>query len=144
MSRRTDERGQTAVLIIGFTLVVAMMVVVVVDASAAFLRRQHLSTLADGAALAAADGIAGEQVYTHGLGERAVVDPAAARALVADHLAAVGASQSYPGLRYEVDTRGDRVVVRMAAPLDLPLPLPGVAGRSWVSGTAAAVVVVGE
>lgn len=141
---RQDERGQTAVLIIGFAVIVAMLVVVVVDASAAFLRRQHLSTLADGAALAAADGIAGEHVYTRGLAERVVVDPDEARRLVAEHLAAVGAVRSYPGLHHDVEARGDRVVVRVAAPLDLPLPLPGTAGRIWVTGTAAAVVVVGE
>lgn len=138
-----DEGGQTAVLIIGFTLVVAMMVAVVVDATAAYLRHQHLSTLADGAALAAADGIAGEHVYTAGLGERPVVDPRAASSLAADHIAATGAGRAYPGLVYDVETQGDRVVVRVAAPLDLPLPLPGVAERTWVTGTAAAVVSVG-
>ena len=137
------EAGQTAVLIIGFTLVVAMMVVVVVDATAAFLRHQHLSTLADGAALAAADGIAGEHVYTSGLPERPVVDPRAASTLAAEHIAATGAGQAYPGLVYDVDTQGDRVVVRVTAPLDLPLPLPGVVERTWVTGTAAAVVAVG-
>ena len=42
----TDERGQTAVLIIGFMIVVALTVVVVVDATAAYLRRQALDTLA--------------------------------------------------------------------------------------------------
>jgi len=144
MRRGHDERGQTAVLIIGFTLVIVMMVVVVVDASAAYLRRQALSSLADGAALAAADGIAGEQVYTSGLGDRATIDPLAARALVDAHLAAVGAGRSYPGMTYGVETARDRVVVRVAAPLALPLPLPGVVERTWVTGTAAAVIAVGE
>lgn len=141
---RREEHGQVAVLIIGFTLVIVMMVVVVVDASAAYLRRQALSSLADGAALAAADGIAGEQVYTSGLGDRATIDPRAARALVDAHLAAVGAGRTYAGLTYGVETASDRVVVRVAAPLDLPLPLPGVVERTWVSGTAAAVIAVGE
>ena len=141
---RREEHGQVAVLIIGFTLVIVMMVVVVVDASAAYLRRQALSSLADGAALAAADGIAGEQVYTSGLGDRATIDPRAARALVDEHLATVGAGRTFPGLTYGVETARDRVVVRVAAPLDLPLPLPGVVERTRVSGTAAAVIAVGE
>lgn len=141
---RREEHGQVAVLIIGFTLVIVMMVVVVVDASAAYLRRQALSSLADGAALAAADGIAGEQVYTSGLADRATIDPRAARALVDAHLATVGARRTYPGLTYGVETARDRVVVRVTAPLDLPLPLPGVVERTWVSGTAAAVIAVGE
>lgn len=142
--RHHDERGQTAVLIIGFTLVIVMMLVVVVDASAAYLRRQALSSLADGAALAAADGIEGEQVYISGLGDRATIDPRAARALVDAHLAAVGAGRSYPGLTYGVETARDRVVVRVTAPLALPLPLPGVVESTRVTGTAAAVIAVGE
>lgn len=142
--RRRGEAGQTAVLIIGFTLVLAMMVVVVVDATAAYLRRQALNTLADGAALAAADGIQGEQVYTSGLGERAVVDPAAARSLVEEYLASVDAGRRYPGLTHAVEAHGDRVVVHVAAPLDLPLPLPRTGDNAHVTARAAAVVTVGE
>jgi uncharacterized membrane protein len=143
-SGSTDERGQTTVLIIGFVIVIAMTVAVVVDASAAYLRRQALSSLADGAALAAADGLQGEQVYTAGLGERAVVDPVAARGLVVDYLTSVGAGRRYPGLVHAVETDGDRVVVRVAAPLDLPIPIPGVARDARVAATAAAVVMVAE
>lgn len=142
--RERNERGQAAVLIIGFTLVVAMMVVVVVDATAGYLRRQALNTLADGAALAAADGIEGEQVYLAGLRERAVVDPEAARALVSDYLVAVDAGGRYPGLSHSVETDGERVVVRVAAPLDLPLPLPGVGDVTRVTATAAAVITLSE
>jgi hypothetical protein len=143
-ARRTDDRGQTTVLIIGFVIVIAMTVAVVVDASAAYLRRQALSSLADGAALAAADGLQGEQVYTAGLGERAVVDPRAARELVVDYLVSVGAGRRYPGLSHAVETDGERVVVSVAAPLDLPIPIPGVARQASVSATAAAVVLVVE
>lgn len=143
-SRAGDERGQTAVLIIGFTLVLALMVVVVVDATAAYLRRQALLTLADGAALAAADGIAGEQVYLGGLGDRAAVDPDSARTLAQGYLAQVGAGHRYPGLSHRVETDGPRVVVHLAAPLDLPLPFPGMGDVSHVRATGAAVVTVGE
>jgi hypothetical protein len=143
-ARRTDDRGQTTVLIIGFVIVIAMTVAVVVDASAAYLRRQALSSLADGAALAAADGLQGEQVYTVGLGERAVVDPRAARELVVDYLISVGAGRRYPGLSHAVETDGERVVVRVAAPLDLPIPVPGVTRQASVTATAAAVVLVAE
>jgi hypothetical protein len=134
-----DDRGQTAVLIIGFTLVVALMVVVVVDATAAYLRRQALNTLADGAALAA-----GEQVYLAGLDEHVAVDPEAARVLVASYLASVDAYRRYPGLRHSVETDADRVVVRMAAPLDLPLPYPGMGDTAHIRSTAAAVTRLGE
>ena len=140
--RPRDERGQTTILVIGFVLVIAMTIVVVVDASAAYLRRQALSSLADGAALAAADGLQGEQVYTAGLGDRARVDPETARALVAAYLGSVGATRRYPGLRHSVEISGERVVVRVGAPLDLPLPLPGVASSTQVRATSAAVTAV--
>ncbi len=140
----TDERGQTAVLIIGFMIVVALTVVVVVDATAAYLRRQALDTLADGAALAAADGLEGEQVYLTGLGTTATVDPEHARALVVEYFAAVDAGGRYPGLSHHVETAGDRVVVRVAAPLDLPFAVPGVGDSAHVTASAAAVVNVGE
>ena len=68
------EGGTASLLIVGFAIVAIMMVGVVVDASAAYLRRSGLDSLADGAALAAADGIQGRQVYEGGLGERARID----------------------------------------------------------------------
>jgi uncharacterized membrane protein len=142
--RSRDDRGQTALLIIGFTLVLAMMVVVVVDATAAYLRRQALNTLADGAALAAVDGIEGEQVYLAGLEEKAAVDPEAARELVSSYLVAVDAHRRYPGLSHTVETDAERVVVRVAAPLDLPLPFPGMGDTTHIRSTAAAVITLGE
>jgi uncharacterized membrane protein len=142
--RGRDDRGQTALLIIGFTLVLAMMVVVVVDATAAYLRRQALNTLADGAALAAVDGIEGEQVYLAGLEEKAAVDPEAARELVSSYLVAVDAHRRYPGLSHTVETDAERVVVRVAAPLELPLPFPGMGDTTHIESTAAAVITLGE
>lgn len=139
-----DERGQTAVLILGFVLVLVMAVAVVVDATAAYLRRQALDGLADGAALAAADGIEGQSVYTTGLGDRAEVDPAAAGALVDAYLASVGAARRYPGLARSVETDGARVVVHVTTPLELPLPLPRLGEGAHVSAVAAAVVTVGD
>jgi hypothetical protein len=117
-------------------------VVVVVDASAAYLRRQHLDALADGAALAAADAVAGERVYVGGLDEHAAIDPALARAHVAEHLRAVGAHRSHPGLRYRVRTTADAVEVRVVTPLELPFSPPGWADGARVAGTATAFVQV--
>ena len=139
-----DGRGQTSLLIVGFAVVLMMMVAVVVDASAAYLRRQQLSSLADGAALAAADGVQGEQVYEHGLGERALIDPLAAEAYVRDYLDSLRVAARFPGLRYAVSTTADSVVVRISAPLDLPFTPPGWERRPVITGTAASYVVVTE
>ena len=141
---RRDERGQTTLLIIGFAIVAIMMVAVVVDASAAYLRRTGLDSLADAAALSAADGVQGRQVYEGGLGKRAEIDPMVARRYVAQYLRDTGASRRYPGLTYDVDATTDRVVVHVAAPLDLPITPPGWDRRPTISGTAASFVVVSD
>jgi len=141
-----DEQGTTTVLVIGFVVVVATLVAVVVDASAAYLQRQRLTALADSAAIAAADGVQGRQVYEGGLPEpsedaRVAVDPRAAQAYVAAHLDALGAGVTYPGLSWSVRTEGDQVVVELRAPLELPLGVPGV-GDPVIAGTSSAVVVL--
>ena len=144
MRRSRDEHGQTTLLIVGFAVVAIMMVAVVVDASAAYLRRSGLDSLADGAALAAADGIQGRQVYEGGLGERARIDLVVTRQYVDQYLRDTGAARRFPGLRYEVEAGADRVVVRVSAPLDLPITLPGWERRPVIAGTAASFVVVSD
>lgn len=138
------ERGSITPLIIGFALVVGLLVAVVVDASAAYLRRQGLNSLADAAALAATDGLQGDRVYTEGLDDRAEIDAAAARRYVEQYLRDTGAPARYPGLTWVVSTSATTVVVRVAAPLDLPLRVPGVGESATVTGDAAAVVVVSD
>lgn len=142
--RRRGEDGQTALLLVGLAVVLMVLVGVTVDASAAYLRRQGLDNLADGAALAAADGIQGEQVYDGGLGDVALVDPEVARGYVAQYLAQVGAPREYPGLSVDVAAGTDRVVVRVSAPLDLPFTPPGWSGSPRISATAASYVVVSD
>lgn len=144
----SDESGQTTLLIVGLALALLMMTAVVVDASAAFLRRQDLDTVADGAALAGAD--AGSRnlrsLYAEGVDGVVRLDQAeaVARAAVAAHLRATGAHPAYPGLTYEVriDPAADTVTVHVTAPLDLPLTLPGAPSRTVVGATGSAVVRV--
>jgi hypothetical protein len=140
----TSEEGSITPLVIGFALVVAVLVAVVVDASAAYLRRQGLDSLADAAALAATDGLQGDSVYTHGLGDRAEIDPEAARRYVEDYLRTSDALGRYPGITWSVSTSETAVLVRVVAPFDLPLHVPGVAEQATVAGTAAATIVVGD
>ena len=143
--RRADQSGQTTVLIVGLATVLAMSIALVVDASAAYLQRQGLDTLADGAALHGADLAAtGEDVYEHGVDERLELTAAQARAAVAAYLRATGAHGRYPGLSYtvSVDPPTRRVEVRLTAPLDLPLTIPGSPERATIGATGAAVVDV--
>ena len=133
-------------LIVGLAVVLMTAVAVVVDATAAFLQRQGLATVADGAALAGADAGSRNEpdLYTDGVAGDPRLDlrKRVATAAVADHLAATGAHADYPGLSWTVALTdgGDSVVVRVRAPLDLPLTFPGAPASAPVSATASATV----
>jgi len=139
---RRAEIGSVTPLIIGFALIIATLVGVVVDASSAYLRRQGLDALADASALSATDGLQGDQVYEHGLGKLARIDPRTAERYVEDYLARSGARRKYPGLRVRVTTRANVVIVHVRAPLHLPLHVPGVGPTPVVTGDAASEVLV--
>jgi Flp pilus assembly protein TadG len=144
--RTRDERGQATILIVGFAVLLAMVVALVVDASAAYLQRQGLDTLADGAALRGADlGATGEDVYQGGVPQdHLALTPAQARAAVGAYLSEAAAYARYPGLSYTVRIDGDRVEVRLHAPLDLPLSIPGSPARATIGAEGSAVVGVDE
>jgi Flp pilus assembly protein TadG len=141
------EAGQTTILIIGLAVVLLMAIGVVVDASAAYLQRQSLDTVADGAALAGADAGSRNEaaLYAGGLSgeERLVQSRALARAAVADFLRRARAD--YPGLTATVGfTAGHEVVVHVRAPLDLPLTVPGSPQRALIGATGSATVLLEE
>ena len=88
-----------------------------VDSSAAYLHRQSLNNVADGAALAGAQEVRGSGVYGSGLdGERAPLDAAQVQVAVADYLRASGAYVTHPGLTFRVRVDDRAVVVTMRAP----------------------------
>ncbi len=139
------ESGTASLLIIGLAVVLLMMAAVVTDASAAYLQRQGLDTLADGAALTAADaGASGEEAYGAGLGDDLHLDPVTARAAVLDYLRRVDAFARYPGLTVEVavDPTTQRVLVAVRAPVRLPLRVPGSPDRAAIGARSAATVGV--
>jgi Flp pilus assembly protein TadG len=142
--RRRDDSGSVTLLIIGFASILLMAIVVVIDASAAYLQRQGLDNLADGAALYGADlGSAG--IYTEGLGEdRLIQQEAAVEAAVRQYLARAGAGRTYPGIGVgvRVDTGSRSVTVRLEAPLDLPLTIPGSPSSPTVGASSTAAVTV--
>ena len=144
--RRSDEQGQVTLLVIGFAAILVMAIVMVVDASAAYLQRQGLDNLADGAALHGADlGSAG--VYAEGLPEdRLLQQSDAVREAVRDYLRAAGADRRFPGIDVAVAVNAvDRsVTVTLRAPLDLPLMLPDWSTSPVVGASStAAVTIVG-
>lgn len=115
------EDGTVTVMTLGFLVLIGLLTVVVVNASAAFLERQRLNNLADGAALAAADGLDESGFYAD---RDIVLDPAEARRLVGDYLS--GTSMQI----VRVSTTDDSVSVHLERELELALTPPG-----WRSST---------
>jgi Flp pilus assembly protein TadG len=121
------DRGTVTVMTIGFLMLLGLLTVVVVDSSAAFLERQRLNNLADGAALAAADGLDESGFYAD---RRVVLDPDEARRLVSDYLAGEDVRVVV------VSTDTDTVHVHLERGLDLPLTPPGWTSRTTIVADA--------
>lgn len=134
-----DERGSVTPLIIGFFLILAVLVAVVVDASAAYLQKSGLNTVADGAALAGTEALDLAAGYRDGFG-----DPRLSQTLVEgairDYLHETAACDRYEGLTWRAEVTGNQVTVRVAAPMHLPLGVPGLGRSTTISTTGSAVL----
>lgn len=139
---RSDEGSITPLLLV-FAICLALTISAVIDVSAAYLRRQAASSLADGAALSASDAAAAAAVYS-GEGRRYVpIDEDAARHAVAAYLDESGALARYPGLRAAVEVIGTRtIVVELLVPYDLPISVPGARDAVVIRVQAAAELPV--
>ena len=125
MSRRRDDEGTVLVLVLGFTMVLALMVGVVVNVSAAVLARRAVSGAADGAAIAAAQALDVERLYRDGLrGDRVPLSPVGARQRVAAYAEQVRSDQ--PGLRLTVSV--DSSTATVVAVRDVRLPFGRLLG----------------
>ncbi|GAA1700871.1 hypothetical protein GCM10009745_54830 [Kribbella yunnanensis] len=129
------------VLIIGFTFVILLMIVVVTDISKVFLVRRDLDATADGAVLAAANGLAA--IYAQPAADgNAELDPDQARRLTAEYLDQVAASNRFDGLDWSADVTGTTVTVQLTSSVDLPFQPPGFPGAADIATEASAVVPI--
>lgn len=136
-----SEQGQMTVLIIGFTFVILLMIVVVTDISKVFLVRRDLDATADGAVLAAANGLAA--IYAQPAADgNAELDPDQARRLTAEYLDQVAASNRFDGLDWSADVTGTTVTVQLTSSVDLPFQPPGFPGSTDIATEASAVVPI--
>ncbi|WP_282580344.1 Tad domain-containing protein [Nocardioides sp. InS609-2] len=131
-------------LIVGLAFVLIMGIVVVVDASAAYLQRQGLDTLADGAALRGAD-LGSVGTYEKGIpADRLDQLETQVDRAVAAYLKDSGAYEKYPGIRAtsDVNETDAKVTVQLSAPLKLPLTIPGSPDEPEIAATGTAAVTV--
>ena len=123
--RQRGEQGTVLVLVIGFATLLALLVGVVVNVSAAALARRAVAGAADGAAVAAAQALDVDVLYRDGLaGDRLPLSPAGARQAVAAYGAQVAPTQ--PGLRLSVTVQGPTASV--VAVREVPLPFGRLVG----------------
>jgi hypothetical protein len=119
--RRADDDGQVVLLIIGFTVIAALLITVVVNVSRVFLVQRGLGAAADGAAVSAAGAVDEAAVYTGGIGDGLPLDPGEARGRVADYAAAGGLADRFEGFRVDrVEVTGDRATVTFSSVVRLP------------------------
>lgn len=129
------EDGQITVMTIGFFVFLGLLAVVVVNSSAAFLQRQQLDNVADGAALAAADGLSRVDFYRHG---EVKVDDAEAKRLIGQYV-------SGDGIRIvAVRTDGDQVHVRLERTVGLALAPPGWTSQTTIVSEATSQLRLGD
>jgi uncharacterized membrane protein len=141
--RAGDQRGSSIPLLIMLAAVLLLLIAAVVDSGAAYLGRQEVDALADGAALRGADLAAeGANAYRSGIGHGPLsLTEDKARQAVLGYLREIGATRTHPGLHASVQVVGGRVVVVLTAPVTLPLHLPGVPVRTVVRSIGSAAVI---
>jgi len=132
-----DERGQVTVMIVGLAFVLLVAIAVVVDASAAYLQRSGLATVADGAALAGTEALDLQAGYEHGF-EDPVLAESLVREAIRSYLQDTNAGERFPRLEFTVRVQGNEVRVDVRAPLDLPLRVPGSPTTATIGATGSA------
>lgn len=115
------EDGQVSLLILVYTLIAAAMVVVAVDASAFFLTQRGLSSVADGAALSAAQAVDEEAMYAGRAHSGLPLESAAVRSAVENYVADRDVGATYPALQVAAAaTDGETVTVTLTEEKQLP------------------------
>jgi hypothetical protein len=136
VSGRRDDRGQITVLLLGYALIVMAVLFTAASATAVHLARHRLLSLADGAALDAADALDRRRFYAEvgGAGpapDRVVsLSAESVRSSVAAHLAA-GNADVGSGVRIGTPTGspdGSTAEVTLVTTVRLPL-VSAILGR---------------
>jgi len=117
----SPDSGQITLLVIGFMLVLAALIGVVVTASRVFLYQRTLAATADGAAIVAANQLDESVFYAGSAGEYLPIEPERARQAVADYVTRADLTRRFDRFGYDVLTDGRTVTVTFTARIGLPL-----------------------
>lgn len=138
MSRLRSDDGQITLLVIGFVMIVVLAVGVVANASKAFVYRRSLASWADGAAIAAAQSVAEDALYSGPAVDEVPISGADARRAVDDYVARHGLGRRFDDLRVTVGVGHAAGTVTVEFDIWVPLVLSGDAAGIRVSAAATA------
>ena len=132
-----SDRGSALLLGVGLVAACLLALVVLVDASVAFLQRQQLFALADTAALAGAQAIDLPTYYAEGASAATRLDTSAVPTRVRAHLSRTQAAAAIDGLVLDSAwSDGRQVAVTLSCPLRLPFLSDMFGGRVTVQSQA--------
>lgn len=118
-----DERGSISVLVLGLTMIAAVLIAGTVAVTSAHLSRMRLLDVADGAALSAANAL-DESAYREGVGSSVPLGNASVRERAAQYVGSRPRPGSVTAWRLGGDTGtrdGVTAVVALTGEADLPL-----------------------
>lgn len=137
------EHGSVTVFGLGFCVILLLALAGVAATSSVYLARRSLASVADGAAVAAADAIRDTDVLAGLPADRIGLDGSAAAAAVEDSIAESGAPSRFVAFAWDAGLAdGGRtvvVIVRASAPIPLATSLFGVRKQVTVRARATAV-----
>jgi len=116
---RREDGGQLMLLVLGYTVIAALLITVVVNVSKAYLYRRSLVAAADGAAIAAANVPDLPRVYAEGQLSELPLGPS--RAVVEQYAVDARLEGRFDGFEVvDVTTDGQTVTVTMRAQVRMP------------------------
>jgi uncharacterized membrane protein len=138
MSRRGQDDGQITLMIIGFVMIVVLAVGVVANAAKVFVYRRSLASWADGAAIAAAQCVAEDVVYSGGTVEVLPISATGARRVVDEYVERNQLADRFEDMRVAVGIDPADATVTVEFGVRVPLVLSGDAAGVPVSAAATA------
>lgn len=120
-AKQSRERGSVLVFAMVSTLILASLLAVVIDVTTVSWHQRQLSGVTDAAALAGAQGLDQQVLYTRGAGEVIPLDPGLVQILTNEYLLAVRAHHRFANFAAHVTSDSRTVLVQTSASLTPPL-----------------------
>lgn len=145
MKQESDSPGSVMTLAIGLFVVVVSLCTLGADVSSLWVTRHGLDSVADGAALAAAQAVDAEVIYRHGLTSPVRLNPVLAKEKVTAYVTAANAKARFVGLRIRsVNVTNSRVHVELQCAPDLPFGYLVPSGGGVILASAEAELKLGR